>query len=64
MKEETIKVLWISGLIVALEGWALYLGVNETVLALVFGGLCGLGGYEINNLVKELRGDRDKRRTA
>lgn len=60
MRDETIKVLWIATLIVILEGFALYMGVNGTVLALVVGALAGLGGYELNSLIRAFRGEREK----
>ena len=59
MKDETIKVLWIATLICVLEGFALYLGMNGTALALAIGGLCGLGGYELKSLIDALRRLKD-----
>jgi len=64
MKDETVKVLWIATLIVVLEIVALYLGYNGLGLTAAIGGLCGLGGYELNNILQVLKGDKDDEPTA
>ncbi len=46
MPHEHRALAAIAGL-VGLEAWALYLGVNGTVLSLVVAALAGLGGYTL-----------------
>ena len=59
MKDETIRVLWISTLLVLLEAWAIYNKINGTNLALAIAALAGLGGYALNSVIRAFRGEKD-----
>lgn len=62
MKDETIKVLWITTLIVILEVCAMWSGIDGVSLSLAIAALAGLGGYELNNVIKALRGEKNEPR--
>ena len=61
MEDETIKVLWIATLLVLLETFAIYMGLNGWALSLTIGALAGLGGYALNTLIRALRGEKIER---
>ena len=60
MNDDTFKVLWIATLICLLEGFAMHCGYNGTTLRLTIAALAGLAGYELNRVIRALRGEDDE----
>lgn len=49
------KVVFVASIIGILEAYALSLGINGTTLALSIAALAGLGGYELNDVIKRVK---------
>lgn len=51
MEDSTVKAIFAMACITGLEALALILGIDGAFLAIVVGGLAGLGGYAIHQRV-------------